>query len=130
MAIGSVSALQAFRFLDVDGGGSVSQKEFTNGLGLLTPGVRQAVGATSAQKVFAAMDKDSNGALSNDELAQGLALLNTDTAGALLAAQDQQSPVAQMLAGLQSGAYSTLPGVTTGLGSVSAQVLAAYANWK
>lgn len=130
MAINGISAGMAFRYLDGDGSRTLGVKEFSNGLGLLGAGVRQAVAATSAQKVFDAMDKDDSGGLSNDELAQGLALLRTDTAGALLAAQDQQSPVAQLMAGLQSGAYSTLGAATSSLGSVSAQVLAAYAAWK
>lgn len=126
----TLSASQAMRMLDADRSGGVSAREFKNGLGLLSAGVRQAVGATSVEKVFAAIDADSDQVLSRPEMADGLALLRTDTANALLAAQESQSPVAQMLSGLRSGAYSTLPGVKGSLATTSMAVLTTYAAWK
>lgn len=122
----SISALQTFRAMDTDTNGGISAQELKQGQLFAPAGLRQAIAKTDAATVFKQFDTDSNGSLSPAELAQGLAQTTPDVASALLAAQQQQNPVSQLLAGLKTSAYNTLPGLTTNAGTLAANVLSAY----
>lgn len=125
-AVSASTIAQALRQMDADGSRGLSLKEFTQGRGLAPLGIRQAIGETNAKTVFTAMDTDKNGQLSAVEFATGAAGLSYDVSAALLAAQEKQSPVDQMLVGLKSGFYSSLTGGLNGVSSPMQAVLAAY----
>jgi hypothetical protein len=125
MAFNAVSAI-AFRSIDADASGGVSLKELKQGQALASSALRSAIGAKGADTVFKSFDANSDGKLSANEFADGLATLAPSTASALLAAQEQQNPVSQLLTGLKSGLYASLPGVQGQLATTAASVLAAY----
>lgn len=123
----ALNPMQAFRAIDADRSGGISQREFTNGQIFGTSGLRAAIGNSSAKQIFTKFDADKNGSLNASELSQGLALVTPDTASLLLAAQEKQSDSSKFFSGQKVAAYSTLPSLNTSQsGSTAYDVLAAY----
>ena len=128
----SISTNYATTFAQLDGNsdGSISQQEFTQGVGLLSSAERTAIAQSGkdAASVFTSFDSNGDGSVSQSEFSQGMdSLLSSESLSSLLSAQQANNPYSALMLQNQVSLYNALPDIQAGtLGGTAQAVLSAY----